>query len=250
MDKDSSSDTVDLADACKVLAKSRSVQALLKEEVGSDSYPEAHKLMKAGKLDGDLGATVHDLLLDTIEDQATTVWSGFIHNDSDNWPVRVNEYHGVFWVDALESEPVGYFLDKACAISFARSNWDNVYEDGEDPEDDESEGDDEIRCPFCDTMDNCDHLLLMVDQTFRQALGGVLYKAFNAKWSKIVEDADDPDFFEREPFEELLEEVDALADSELAASPDSAPGMSSTYSYYYCSSKNKTQAALKKFTSD
>ena len=78
----------------------------------------------------------------------------------------------------------------------------------------------------------------------------MLYEAFNAKWSKIVEDADDPDFYEHEPFEELLQEVDALADSELTASPDSAPGMSSTYSYYYCSSKKKTLAALKKFTSD
>ncbi len=250
MDKGFSSNTVDLAEACKVLAESRSVQVLLQEEVGSEIYPEALKLMKTGKLDSDLGATVHDLFLDTIVNQATTVWSGFIRNDSDDWPVRVNEYHGVFWVWAVESDPVGYFLDEASAISFARTNWDNVYKDGEEPEFDASEGDGEIRCPFCDTTNNCDHLLLMVDQTFRHAEGGVLYEAFNAKWSKIVEDADDPDFYEHEPFEELLQEVDALADSELTASPDSAPGMSSTYSYYYCSSKKKTLAALKKFTSD
>ncbi len=134
MDKSFSSDTVDLADACKVLARSDSVQTLLKEQVGSDGCAEALRLMKAGNLDGDLGATVHDLFLDAIENDATTVWSGFIHNDSDNWPVRVNEYHGVFWVWAVESDPVGYFLDQASAISFARANWDNVYEDGEDPE--------------------------------------------------------------------------------------------------------------------
>ena len=134
MDKGFSSDTVGLADACKVLAQSKSVHTLLKEQVGSGGYAEALRLMKAGNLDGDLGATVHDLFLDAIENDATTVWSGFIHNDSDNWPVRVNEYHGVFWVWAVESDPVGYFLDQASAISFARTNWDNVYEDGEDPE--------------------------------------------------------------------------------------------------------------------
>lgn len=250
MDKGFSSDTVDLAEACKVLAKSRSVQAHLKEEVGSAHYREALQMMKSGNLNGDLGASVHDLLANMIDSDADTVWSGFIYQDHEKWTVRVNECHGVFWVWAVESDPVGYFLDKASAISFARTNWDNVYEDGEEPEDDESEGDGEIRCPFCDTTENCDHLLLVVDQTFRHAEGGVLYEAFNAKWSKIVEDADDPDFDEREPFEELLQEVDTLADSELAASPGNAPGMSSTYSYYYCSSKKKTQAALKKFTSD
>lgn len=139
MDKGFSSDTANMAEACKVLAKSRAVQELLKDEVGSERYPEVLKLMKAGKLDSDLGATVHDLFLDTIVNQATTVWSGFIHNDSDNWPVRVNEYHGVFWVWAVESDPVGYFLDKASAISFARTNWDNVHTDGEVPENGESE---------------------------------------------------------------------------------------------------------------
>lgn len=249
MDKGFSSDTVDLAEACKVLAKSRSVQALLKKEVGSESYPEALKLMKAGKLEGDLGATVHDLFLDTIDNQATTVWSGFIHNDSENWPVHVNEYHGVFWVWAVESDPVGYFLDEAAAISFARSNWDNVYEDGEEPEGEDDESDGEVHCPYCDTTDNCDHLLLMVDKTFRHAEGGVLYDVFNSRWAQILEDADDPNFDEREPFDELLEEVDALSDAEESASPDSAPGMSSTYSFYFCSSKRKAQAALKKFKS-
>jgi hypothetical protein len=31
----------------------------------------------------------------------------------------------------------------------------------------------------------------MVDLTFRHAEGGLLYDAFNARWSKIIETADD-----------------------------------------------------------
>ncbi len=134
MDKGFSSDTVDLAEACKVLAKSDHVQRLLKEEVGGDSYAGALRLMEAGNLDGDLGATVHDFFLDAIRNDATTIWSGFIRDENDDWPVNVNEYHGVFWVSALEYDPVGYFLNSKSAIAYARSAWENVYEDGEDPE--------------------------------------------------------------------------------------------------------------------
>ena len=249
MDKGFSSDTVDLAEACKVLAKSRAVQALLKEEVGSSCYREALQMMKLGNLSGDLGASVHDLIANTIDSDATTVWSGFIYQDHEKWTVRVNEYHGVFWVWAVESDPVGYFLDESAAISFARSNWDNVYEDGEEPDGEDDQSDDEVHCPYCDTMDNCDHLLLMVDKTFRHAEGGLLCDVFNSRWAQILEDANDPNFDEREPFDGLLEEVDALSDAEESASPDSAPGMSSTYSFYFCSSKRKAQAALKKFKS-
>ncbi len=118
-----------------------------------------------------------------------------------------------------------------------------MYKQGEEP--DEEDG--EVHCPYCDTTDDCGHLLLMVDRTFRHAEGGLLYEAFNARWADIMEKADDPDFDEREPFDELLEKVDSLSNSELTSSPDSAPGMSSTYSFYYCRSKKKALAAVKQF---
>lgn len=248
MDKGFSSDTVDLADAFKVLAQSNSVQTLLKEQVGSDSYAEALRLMKAGNLDSALGETLHDFFIDAIRNDATTVWTGFIHDENDDWPINVNEYHGVFWISALEYDPIGYFLNSDSAIAYARTAWDNVYEDGQVPEG-EAESSEDVCCPFCNTTEDCDHLLLVVDQTFRQAEGGILYEAFNARWIKILEEANDPNFDEREPFEELLEEVDSFADAEREASPESAPGMSSTYSFYYCSSKERLQAAFKKFTS-
>jgi hypothetical protein len=101
MVKGFASNCVDLEEACKVLAKSRSVQALLKNEIDSKGYPKALEMMKAGKLEGDLGATVHDLFLETIVDDAIPIWSGFIHQDHDNYPVRVNEYHGVIDMQLL-----------------------------------------------------------------------------------------------------------------------------------------------------
>ena len=131
MDESFFGDTVDLAGACKILVKSQRAQTLLKEVISSDALTDALRLMEAGKLDGDLGATVHDLLLQAIDNQATTVWTAYIHEENDRWPLRVNEYEGVYWVSALESDSVGYFLDKSSAIYFAQFNWDNVVEDND-----------------------------------------------------------------------------------------------------------------------
>ena len=120
-------------------------------------------------------------------------------------------------------------------------------DENEDENEDDAEDGDEVHCPYCDTTENCDHLLLMVDKTFRYAEGGLLVNAFNSRWADITEKANDPDFEEQDPFAELLEEVESLSGVALNASFDGAPGMSSAYSYYFCSSKRKTMAAVKAF---
>jgi hypothetical protein len=122
----SSSYCVDLAAACKVLARSAAVKASVRAKVGEQDYPAALSLMKAGSLESDLGATLHDFLTDEIRNEATEVWSGVIRQPHDNYPITVNGLHGVYWVWAMEYDPVGYFLNKRNASSFARSNWENV----------------------------------------------------------------------------------------------------------------------------
>jgi hypothetical protein len=258
--KQDGTDCVDLDSACKVLVDVPSVQALLKTEVGPRTCKKAMALMRDGKLEGQLGAEIHDLLADTIHNEAEVVWSGIIRQPHDEYAIQVKAYKGVFWVWAMEYDPVGYFLDEDRAISYARATWD--VSEGDDASDDEdSQEDGEVRCPYCDSTDNCDHLLLFVDKTFRHAEGGLLYEAFNSRWSDVMaeqeentadNDEDDendeegPD--ERELFEELLDQVSSLADAELSSSPDSAPGMSSNYGYYFCSSKKKAEAALIKYS--
>ncbi len=120
----SSSDCVALDAASKVLAKSRAVQSLVKKSVGADRFSDALTLMKAGMLEGDLGADIHDLLADAIRNDAKVVWSDVIRQPHDDYPIQVNEFHGVFWVWAMEYDPVGYFLSKQDAVAYARSNWD------------------------------------------------------------------------------------------------------------------------------
>lgn len=39
----------------------------------------------------------------------------------------------------------------------------------------------EENCPYCNTSEDCPHLLLLVDVTFRSAEGGILLSEFNEK---------------------------------------------------------------------
>jgi hypothetical protein len=114
---------VELGEACKVLAKKRAVQALIKATVGPEKSKQALQLMKTGNLEGELGAVIHDLLTDTIRNDANVVWSGVIRQPHDDYPVYVHGYHGVFWVWAMEYDPVGYFLVESAAIAYARRYW-------------------------------------------------------------------------------------------------------------------------------
>ena len=109
--------------------------------VGAKAFLATLALMQAGKLDGNIGDNIRDLLSDAIENDATAIWTGFTHHPRGDYPLVVNEYHGVYWVHAMEFDPVGYFVEEFAAVSFAYSNWENVYQDGEKPDDDDESTD-------------------------------------------------------------------------------------------------------------
>ena len=112
-------------------------------------------------------------------------------------------------------------------------------------DDGEDEGGENV-CPFCGSADGCNHLLLVVDKTFRTAEGGILMDAFNTRWSAFFDDADD-DFDEREAFDELLDEVDSLSDAMTENDHEGGPGMSSAYANYFAKSTANANAALASF---
>lgn len=118
---------IDLDKACEQLAKSKDVRELVRKTVGDASLEDALQMMHDGCLEGEVGATVHDLLTDTIANESETVWDGTIGGE---YPVQVNEYHGVYWVWAMEYDPVGYFTSKKEAIGYVQFNWDAVRSSG------------------------------------------------------------------------------------------------------------------------
>ena len=41
------------------------------------------------------------------------------------------------------------------------------------------------RCPYCESKNECEHLLLRVDRTFLEAEEGALLEAFNERWTEV-----------------------------------------------------------------
>ena len=108
---------------------------------------------------------------------------------------------------------------------------------------------DQNECPFCHTTNDCLHLLLIVDKTFRTADGGQLRKAFNSRWYAICveQTKDDEDFDESALFEKLIEEVDSLSDATNRYDHEGAPGCSSEYQLFFCETQEKIKAAKLSF---
>lgn len=113
----------------------------------------------------------------------------------------------------------------------------------EDPDEDSA-----ARCPDCGADNACEHTLLVVNTTFRTAIGGRLYEAFNDKWdSTFRAHEDDPGFHESAEFASLLEVVDGLADHSCEFEIDGGPGNCWGYSAFYVSSKVGMRAACNSF---
>lgn len=87
-------------------------------------------------------------------------------------------------------------------------------------------------CPYCHASSGCQHLLLLVDTTFRTAEGGPLMNDFNKQWSELCK-AGGEDFDEREPFQELLDCVDCYANATNEYDFEGGPGQSSSYIAYF-----------------
>jgi hypothetical protein len=104
-------------------------------------------------------------------------------------------------------------------------------------------------CPYCKSNQGCEHLLLCLDTTFKQAEGGYLWEHFNDAWSKIFHtNSEDDNFDECEAFDKLLEQVYDLADESSRWDFESGrPGSSSAYLIFWISSKSKAKALIANF---
>ena len=121
--------------ALKVLRHSHVVRSKLVSFFGQQRGEEAIRQLDCGTLSGDLGDHLRDFLEDEITNESISVWCGTIFDPDDeedvdrHYPVTVNEYEGLFWVSALESDPIGYFLTKDEAVNCAFMNWENIKPD-------------------------------------------------------------------------------------------------------------------------
>lgn len=101
-------------------------------------------------------------------------------------------------------------------------------------------------CPYCSSQDHCDHLLLMVDLTFRNAEGGAICSLFNDFWSNVQGHGDE-NFDEAEEFQAIVDTVDGLSSFYRVIDQEGGPGMSSTYQIFYGDSSEKVEKASLNF---
>ncbi len=104
-----------------------------------------------------------------------------------------------------------------------------------------------VPCPYCASTDDCPHLLLLVDKTFRSAIGGLLMDAFNAQWFEIYEEGGD-NFDEREPFDDLLDQVHELADDFNEYDVYGGPSAFCEYAVFFSKSETLAKQAAQIFS--
>ncbi|QCP47918.1 hypothetical protein FAZ95_01210 [Trinickia violacea] len=104
-------------------------------------------------------------------------------------------------------------------------------------------------CPYCDELGSCPHLLLNVEVTFRTVESGVLFDAFNARLLSAAEqNGGNPSCDGSDRFDQLLSEVDELADAVRYWTFEDGPGMSSNFQLYYAESPERTMKALERLS--
>jgi hypothetical protein len=197
------------------------------------------RLQSGGSTDGECAKVLEHFRKDIVA-LSDGVWWGTLPAPNKGGPVQINEYRGIYWAWALGEEPVGYFQKEESAVSFVRNIWNArkctpTVDDG-----------DEVYCPYCDSAGSCEHHLLTVDLTFREAHGGKLYHEFNGRLGEARSHSR-KQLSEAEIFEEVVGEVSALADKCITEFADLGPGQSSEYEHYYCQNKERILDVMRQF---
>lgn len=115
---------VNLRDAIIHLSKNNLAIQALEQVIGKKNIADAIQSMKNGDLNSNIGIAVHDFFIDEIINESKAVWRGvIIGSDEDEYPVVVAEYCGVYFVDAVDSDRICYFLSLSEAINVIKLNW-------------------------------------------------------------------------------------------------------------------------------
>lgn len=90
-----------------------------------------------------------------------------------------------------------------------------------------------MECPYCRKVnEECEHLMLVVDTTFREIGGGHLYTLANERLRQIFGDEEVEN--ESERFADFLDEISSITTAEVEYEFDGGPGRCSGYINYYC----------------
>jgi hypothetical protein len=105
------------------------------------------------------------------------------------------------------------------------------------------------QCPYCGNINECQHLLLSVDITFRNLEGGALFDCVENLLSKQSESqVDNLDYSADTHFDTLILKVEQVCDYEFYWDGfDTMPGMSSSYKIFWCKDEKKIKEIIEDF---
>lgn len=119
MNSDKSWGALELEEVLPTLAKSERACESLSHSIG-ERGDEAVEMLKSGKLEGELGSKILDILDDAILNDAEPLCERADHLD----PAGVNQYEGVYWAWCMDYKSnTGYFLSEAGPYKFIAMNW-------------------------------------------------------------------------------------------------------------------------------
>ena len=110
-----------------------------------------------------------------------------------------------------------------------------------------------MSCPYCDSDDGCEHLLLVADTAWCAFEAGELVSAIEGFHEKLrakylgLDDDNFPADVERRLFKNILDLAASFADKEDNFDLNDRPGLSQAYRVFYCSTAQRVSEAYDAF---
>jgi hypothetical protein len=116
----------DIPDISKFLIGIEEIRNIIWEYVGEGDLKKTLRKIEEGTLDGFPAEVIYGLIEDCIHEGGEEVESFGIHSRDIEHQIDVviYEYSGIFFVEGMHLDPIGYFFSKEAAKSFAYSHWD------------------------------------------------------------------------------------------------------------------------------
>ena len=119
-------DAVNLEKILPTLLKSGSFHSVLCKQFNISAADQMVLMMRDGAFSGSAGDDLENFLGDAVVNDSEIAWTGLIKGSEDNYPVSIQNYHGVYYVSALEVDDVGYFLDFESAKRYLDWSWNDL----------------------------------------------------------------------------------------------------------------------------
>ena len=115
----------DIPDVSKALIDVAEVRSVIWEYVGEEDFKKTLKKVREGSLEGYRAEVIYGLIEDCIHEGGEEVGSFSVYSRDIDHQVElvIYEYFGIFFIEGMYLDPIGYFFSKEVAASFGSKQW-------------------------------------------------------------------------------------------------------------------------------